>query len=230
MAFMQEVTIPFPHLTCEWWLGDSGYVGANHCLLPFKKNEEEGRLELGRAVLEDGSHIALASPDETSLPVTAMEYWNKVHAKFRSRVERKFSHFATRWRWTEYCRFDEKRAELAMAITVAIEAWCGFAEGSPYRDFQPAQSDLWKGPLQRCLCVKGDVDLLRRTKEQRMKQCQEFFYTLQYVPTSMPAGHAKSGSSPREFMMKELAARQRDRELDLDGSDFIGDQSSDDQN
>ena len=38
---------PFKHLHGEYFLGDLGYVGANHMIHPWKKNEEPPNAEAG---------------------------------------------------------------------------------------------------------------------------------------------------------------------------------------
>ena len=50
---------PFPHYKEERFMMDSGYFGANHAWLPFKKSEDESSAHLGYATRDTDGSIRL---------------------------------------------------------------------------------------------------------------------------------------------------------------------------
>ena len=198
----------------------------------FAREWNEGKSELGTVIMsvdEDGEHFEIAQAaddDDTYLPLKVSTYWNKVHSKFRSRVERRFAHMLTDWKWTESCRFKATSARHAMAITVAVEAASGFRKPSVYKDFEPAGRDTW-GEFTRCRCTHHDMHLLAISKVKRTTLYKDFFYEKGYLPVSLPANNAKIGTLPRIFMAKELRAKRARERGVLENVEVANDEDSD---
>ena len=131
-SFSPETPLPFTHLKSELFLGDSGYFGAAHQLLPFKKNEA-----CGQELLDDGA-------------TTYLRYWNSVHSQYRSRVERFFA-WSLRWKFLSACDHNLEWLRNAMVIHIAFEHRARLNMPLPYPQ-EPLPSRINFSKMLVCNC------------------------------------------------------------------------------
>jgi len=186
MQFLQGGTAPFPHLAKEMFLADLGYVGMSHAAVPYKSGEDEGQLRLGVATIGPDSATELtqfADDDEAQVQVTHARYWNKVHSKFRSRIERKFSALE-RWRWLKQTSFSAPVVAKALRICVSLEAYVGFRSPLPYP--QEVDATKWWERMLSCVCQPKDPRNVAAAKAWRTTTVRQLFADGS-VPSTRPS-------------------------------------------
>eukprot|EP00760_Papus_ankaliazontas_P008007 PhM_4_TR13639/c2_g2_i7/m.13171 len=127
-ALYQGRTPLFVHNKDEMWLGDLGYKGCSHCLVPFKKKQGQDELPIPQAM------------------------YNTRHGLIRSRVERffrKMRHFRV-FKSTEHkMPFIESAAAIVLNVMYLTHA-----RGNEYPNVVGNLNDrLLQG--ERCLCSEG---------------------------------------------------------------------------
>lgn len=80
---------------------------------------------LGYATLDRDGAISLSSmadAREAKRALTKMQYWNRIHAQMRSRVERRHAHLL-KWRFLQFNAYQLDGLETAVATIVSLEAF-----------------------------------------------------------------------------------------------------------
>ena len=112
--------------------------------------------------------------------MTHARYWNKVHSKFRSRIERKFSALE-RWRWLKQTSFSAPVVAKALRICVSLEAYVGFRSPLPYP--QEVDATKWWERMLSCVCQPKDPRNVAAAKAWRTTTVRQLFAD-GYVPTT----------------------------------------------
>jgi hypothetical protein len=176
--FWEHTVFPFPHKENELFLGDSGYFGWQHFLLPFKKNEAAGAVVLRQVGGKD---------------LTVRRYWNKCHSKWRSRVERLFA-FIDGWAFSRNCQHGDTWLKLAYGILVAFLHGLMLAKPNSY-DEHLGGAENWAGSVRCAPCEKADRTELAELYGKRTLYARALFNS-GYLPTAKNSAHRAKTAPP----------------------------------
>eukprot|EP00760_Papus_ankaliazontas_P036563 PhM_4_TR8344/c3_g2_i3/m.17855 len=188
MRFFDE-DFPFKHLKSEMFLGDAGYFGAPHVLLPFKSTCA-------------GRNVVLGTVGE-GVNITMMAYWNRIHSTVRSRIERFFS-WMMAWNIVHYCRRTDDFLEKAMTIIIFVEHTLGMDKNrktSRYGKMCPeGKFNLGHHTSEVCPCsVKRgtESDLTMNVYLERRSLIGKRLWDSGYMPTYTKTPAKSSQAMPR---------------------------------
>jgi hypothetical protein len=194
-TLFQGLPPPFPHRIGELFIADSGYMGLDHCLVPFKEGEREDYG--GEEVVNRGDG-----------PTTIRATWNVFHRQLRSRIERTNS-WMTKYRFFLHTERDKEWVKNALTIVIAVEYYNRLRMPNPYTvpghlDPQSEQQRMYwscdwvNNPI--CTCGLTDKTTVENCKMARPRLCKRLL-DLNYFPAPLP---------PRKNREKRSRANSRE--------------------
>ena len=193
--------LPFKHLKLEMFLADSGYFGYPHMMLPFKKMEQQGKEDFCSIDRDEEGQAKRLKRVVPSLSgtvngnITLKRYWNKVHSKYRSRIERNFAWWL-KYAVTQQCNKSPEFLNDAFTILIAWEFFLQQTKGHGHYPKEKLSTQDW---TETTWCECGVHKSVSGAKEayQKRRPNAVSLRGKRVIPIPRPPKHAKKDTQSK---------------------------------